>query len=110
MVVLRRTTGGSYILAELDGSISKLRFAAFRLFPYYPRNLRAVPVTKITDATPEQLDNYTYDVDTADPDFPSPLQPQNSTSSPATLPTDPSSLVQSHSKPQENQPSPQYHW
>ncbi|KAF7776572.1 hypothetical protein Agabi119p4_4965 [Agaricus bisporus var. burnettii] len=68
MIVLRRTTGGSYILSELDGSISKLRFTAFQLVPHHPRNLRAVPVTKITDATPEQLDNYTYDVDPADLD------------------------------------------
>ncbi|KIJ11569.1 hypothetical protein PAXINDRAFT_26204, partial [Paxillus involutus ATCC 200175] len=37
MVVLRRTTGGSYLLAKLDGSVSKLRFAAFRLLPYHPR-------------------------------------------------------------------------
>jgi hypothetical protein len=63
MVVLRRTPGGSYILAELDGSISKLRFAAFRLVPYHPRDLRAIPVTKLTDASPEALDNFTHDVD-----------------------------------------------
>jgi hypothetical protein len=61
LVVLKRTTGGSYILAELDGSISKLRFAAFRLVPYYPRDIRAIPVTKLTDASPEALDNMTYD-------------------------------------------------
>ncbi|XP_006463140.1 hypothetical protein AGABI2DRAFT_45986, partial [Agaricus bisporus var. bisporus H97] len=34
MILLRRTKGGSYVLSELDGSISKLRFAAFRLVPY----------------------------------------------------------------------------
>ncbi|TFK17339.1 hypothetical protein FA15DRAFT_549907, partial [Coprinopsis marcescibilis] len=37
MVVVRRTQRGSYILAELDGSVSKLRFAAYRIIPYYPR-------------------------------------------------------------------------
>jgi hypothetical protein len=61
LVVLRRTTGGSYILAELDGSISKLRFGAFRLVPYHPRDLRAIPVTKLTDSSPEELDDLTYD-------------------------------------------------
>ncbi|MGH7240607.1 MAG: RNase H-like domain-containing protein, partial [Candidatus Saccharimonadales bacterium] len=35
MAVVRRTKGGSYILSELDGTISKLRFGATRLFPYF---------------------------------------------------------------------------
>ncbi len=64
MIVLRRTTRGSYVLSELDGSISKLRFAAFRLVPYHPRDLRSVPVTKITDLSPTQLDDITHDLDT----------------------------------------------
>ena len=34
MVVIRRTTGGSYILAELDGAVSRLRYAAFRIIAY----------------------------------------------------------------------------
>jgi hypothetical protein len=106
MVVLRRTKGGLYILSELDGSISKLHFAAFRLVPYHPRNLRAVPITKITNATPEQLDNYTYDVDIDDPDLTNTLHPQASSSSLTTLSTHATSLVQPHSMP-EDQPSHQ---
>ena len=35
MVVVRRTKGGSYILAELDGAVSKTRFAAFRVVLYF---------------------------------------------------------------------------
>ena len=35
MVVVRRLKGGSYVLAEMDGSWSKLKFAAFRLVPYH---------------------------------------------------------------------------
>lgn len=35
MVVLRRTHNGAYRLAELDGAVSKLRYAAFRLVLYY---------------------------------------------------------------------------
>ena len=56
MVVLRRTTGGSYILAELDGAVSKLRYAAFRLLPYYPRFQTNIPVTELTALDDEDLD------------------------------------------------------
>ena len=56
MVVLRQTTGGSYILAELDGVVSKLRYAAFRLLPYYPRFHTNIPVTELTGLDDEDLD------------------------------------------------------
>lgn len=49
MVVIKRTKGGSYVLGELDGSMSKLRFAAFRLLPYQPRNIKAIPVTRMLE-------------------------------------------------------------
>lgn len=55
MLVVRRTKGGSYILAELDGSVSRLRFAAFRIFPYRPRNMKEVPVTRIVDMPEEEI-------------------------------------------------------
>ncbi|RXW16706.1 hypothetical protein EST38_g9147 [Candolleomyces aberdarensis] len=61
MAVLRRTSGGSYVLAELDGSVSKLRFAAYRLVPYLARNIRRVPVTDLTDLSGEQLNSITHD-------------------------------------------------
>ncbi|KIN96548.1 hypothetical protein M404DRAFT_33154 [Pisolithus tinctorius Marx 270] len=57
MVVLCRTTGGSYLLAELDGSISKLRFAAFRLLPYHPQSQTCTTVTCITGLDDEELDH-----------------------------------------------------
>ncbi|KIO13205.1 hypothetical protein M404DRAFT_92706, partial [Pisolithus tinctorius Marx 270] len=56
MVVLRWTTGGSYLLAELDGSISKLCFAAFCLLPYHPRSQTHTTVTHITGLDDEELD------------------------------------------------------
>jgi hypothetical protein len=37
MVIVWQTTHGAYILAEIDGAISKLRFAAFRVIPYHAR-------------------------------------------------------------------------
>jgi hypothetical protein len=37
MVIVWQTTHGAYILTEMDGAISKLRFAAFRVIPYHAR-------------------------------------------------------------------------
>jgi len=49
MVVIRRSRNGAYRLAELDGAVSKLRYAAFRLVPYFSRSRSAIPVTRILD-------------------------------------------------------------
>jgi Integrase zinc binding domain len=61
MVVIKRTKGGSYILGELDGSLSKLRFAAFRLIPYHPRDIKAIPVTKVWEDSLPNLEAITHD-------------------------------------------------
>ena len=37
MVVVRKTAGTSYVVAELDAAESQLRVAGFRLIPYFPR-------------------------------------------------------------------------
>jgi len=63
MVVLRRTTGGSYLLAELDRSISRLRYAAFRLLPYFPRNEVTIPVTELTGLDNQELDDHEAEED-----------------------------------------------
>ena len=65
MVVIKRTKGGSYVLGELNGSLSKLRFAAFRLIPYHPRDIKAVPVTKIMHESDGDLEDTTHE--TANP-------------------------------------------
>jgi len=49
MVVLRCTCNGAYRLGKLDGAISKLRYAAFRLIPYYARSQSFIPVTHVVD-------------------------------------------------------------
>jgi hypothetical protein len=49
MVVVRRTPNGSYRLAELDGTVSKLRFAAFRLVPYHAHSRTLIPVTHLVE-------------------------------------------------------------
>jgi hypothetical protein len=37
MVIVHQTTHGAYILTEMDGAISKLRFATFHVIPYHAR-------------------------------------------------------------------------
>jgi hypothetical protein len=44
MVVVRKTKGMSYIVAELDGAQSQLRVAGFRLIPYFPRTTTSLPL------------------------------------------------------------------
>ena len=63
MVVVRRTAGGSYILAELDGSLSRLRFAAYRVVPYLPRSKTRIPVTSISNLSNRELSDLTHDRD-----------------------------------------------
>ena len=63
MVVVRRTPNGSYRLAELDGSVSKLRFAAFRLVPYHTRSRASIPVTCLIER--EELTKIYLDEDPA---------------------------------------------
>jgi hypothetical protein len=65
MVVVRQTRGGSYRLAELDGAVLKLRYAAFRLVPYLARSRTFIPVTHIIDR--EDLISVIQD-DAADPE------------------------------------------
>ena len=56
-VVTRRTKGGSYEIAELDGSKAKAKIAAFRLIPYFARNKLSIPVARlIADETGDEFD------------------------------------------------------
>ena len=43
-VVVRKTIGTSYIVAELDGAQSQLRVAGFRVIPYFPRSHSSIPI------------------------------------------------------------------
>ena len=49
MIVIRRTHYGAYRLGELDGAVSRLRYAAFRLIPYHARSPSFIPVTHVVD-------------------------------------------------------------
>jgi hypothetical protein len=57
MIVIHHTKGSTYILAELDGLISKLRYVAFHLLPYLPCNETKISVTSITGLDEEALNS-----------------------------------------------------
>ena len=63
MVVLCRTTGGSYLLAKLDGAISHLQYAAFQLLLYYPCMHIAIPVMDLTGLNDRELDDFEAEED-----------------------------------------------
>jgi hypothetical protein len=74
MVVVRRTEGGSYILAELNGALSRVRATAFRVIPYLPRSKSSIPVTELVSIPVDELEAMTHedpDADTLEssPDF-----------------------------------------
>jgi len=47
MVVIRRTPNSTYHLAELDGAVLKLCYAAFHIVPYFLHSRTSIPVTCI---------------------------------------------------------------
>jgi hypothetical protein len=47
-VVVKRSKMGTYMLAEMDGTLSKLRFAAWRVIPYHLRTSRTLPIPNAT--------------------------------------------------------------
>ena len=67
MVVLHQTTGGSYLLVELDGAVSRLHYAAFWLIPYYSRLSSVIRITELTDMDDENLEKLAGE-DVEEPD------------------------------------------
>ena len=51
MVVVHQMARGTYILAELDGTVSQLHYTAFHVVPYFPRSLDNLPVDSILSTT-----------------------------------------------------------
>ncbi len=57
LVVIRRTRGGSYVLAELDGSIVGSTVTQFRVIPYHARHSIELPkkIHDLIDVSPQTL-------------------------------------------------------
>jgi len=49
MVIVHWTQGGAYILAELNGTVSRIQYATFHINPYLARFPDHIPVTTLMD-------------------------------------------------------------
>ena len=49
MAVVRRLRNGAYTLAEVNGTILRLKFAAFHLISYHPRSQKYLEITELVD-------------------------------------------------------------
>lgn len=65
MIVVRRNKGGSYILAEMDGSVWHQKVARFRVVPYFAREKIEIPkgILEIIDCDEATLDRVEEQTD-----------------------------------------------
>lgn len=63
MVVIRRTMGGAYLVAEMNGAMFQNKIAAFRVIPYEARHSIPIPanIHKLIDISKETLDELVND-------------------------------------------------
>ena len=66
MVVIQQTRGGSYVIAEMDGTVLKEKVGAFRVLPHFARYKPIVlpqNIHDLIDLSSEQLEKMVEDLD-----------------------------------------------